>query len=267
MNILRIILVSLILLVLLGWPSPVSAVTATPSPSPSPSPTPSPGLPKPQPGDIWISEALPNPIGTDTGQEWLEFFNRTDAPLDVSGLTVVRLSGSTIATITAGTSLGGEAFLKVDKLSGSIINSGDTLILKSGSVELDRITYDGSGAEGSSWSRISATEGIWDAHPTPGAANNPPPTPDPVPSSPTDAPAAPVGGGGTSGATGATTVPSAVAAKSTATTAKAKTTTTKASTTKAASAVSRTLPKGGPGAWPYLLAVAVATLVKYRNAL
>lgn len=129
--------------------------------------------------DLRINEIMPNPVGTDTGQEWVELANTGQTTLDISTAKVVRGNGSTVITFNAGISLEPGAYLKV--ASGSLINTGDTLTLFTGTVEIDKVTYDGSGQEGWSWSRIDALLGQWVQTPTPAAANALP-TPSPAPS-------------------------------------------------------------------------------------
>lgn len=38
------------------------------------------------PGDLVITEVFANPMGTDDGNEWIEVYNVTDAPIDLTGL-------------------------------------------------------------------------------------------------------------------------------------------------------------------------------------
>lgn len=145
--------------------APVGAASPTPVPSPTAS-----AVPVAVVGELWISEVVPNPVGTDTGNEWVELHNRTSHPVAIGGLVVARLSGTTLLTVSAGTVLAADAYLKLTA-TGSIVNGGDTLILKLGTVEYDRITYDAVGAEGQSWARLTETVGEWTDTPTPDAAN------------------------------------------------------------------------------------------------
>lgn len=228
---------------------PVPAAGQMASPTPSPSPSPGPVLA--QPGEVWLSELLPNPAGTDTDSEWLELRNTTDKTLDISGLEVRRENDTLVVAIPAGTTLGPQAYLQLSELSGTLVNSGDTLRLVLGGLELDRVSYDDGGQEGWSWARVSATEGAWTAEPTPGQPNavaepsSEPPVVDPGPA-PTAATAA-----------------SAPAAKTTAKT----TTTKKASTKKAAAkkASAKNLPKSGPDMMLYVLPLALAAAYGYKR--
>lgn len=226
--------------------TPGTAVAASPTPTPAVSPSPSASpAPAPLPGELRINEFLPNPVGTDTGNEWVELANVADHPVSAGGLVVARLSGSTLITVPAGTVVAPGAVLLLTQLSGSIVNSGDTLLLKAGQTELDRVTYDGNGAEGDSWSRISATEGAWTSVPTPGLVN-PGGTPTDDPDDDEDADP---GGGPDGGATTAST--------------KARAAT--ASKTKAAASQStaRKLANSGLAGLPYPLGAGLAMLYWY----
>lgn len=222
-----------------AFPAPAIA-TATPSPSPAASPVPA--IAKPGAGNVWINELLPNPAGTDSGNEWVELANRTDGPLDLSGLTLVRITGSTLLTVPSGTVLPGGGYAKFI-LAGSAINTGDTVVLKSGSTELDRITYDGNGTESWSWERLSAGEGAWTEMPTPGAAN-------PVMGTVADPSAAPEPAG---------TAASATTVRSTASGIKRSSTSAKAR--------ARKLPASGPSAAAYLIPLALAAVYWYRQTI
>lgn len=247
----RVVIASLFVLATPGTavalPALLPGTLVSPSPSPSATPTAVPA-PTPLPGELWINEFLPNPVGTDTGHEWIELANVSSHDVGAGGVTVVRLSGPTLVTVPSATVIKAGAVLLLNQLSGSIVNGGDTLILKSGQTELDRVTYDGAGAEGSSWARISATEGIWTTVPTPGEPNpgqptDPTPTPDPGNG---DGSGDPSSGGGTSNS--ATT--RATAAADPATGSSKKTTAKK-------------LPTSGLTAGAYLAPFALAMLYWY----
>lgn len=51
-----------------------------------------------------ISEVMSNPTGEDSGREWIEIYNETDEPLDVSRLTVSIKGGTPIAVSAVSTS-------------------------------------------------------------------------------------------------------------------------------------------------------------------
>ncbi len=237
-------------------PAPPPAVITSPSPTPTPSPSPVPPPAAPQSGEVWINELLPNPVGTDTGQEWLELSNASQRELDVSGLKVARANGSTVVTVPAGTTIAPGGFLWLSDLSGSLVNDGDTLTLKTVTTELDQVTYDDTGAEGESWARFSAETGEWTNRPTPGSANLAATAVEPPADPP---PANPPAGTAASSGTGTT----AKAATTKATTKKA--TTTKKPSTTAKAAASKGLPKTGPGVLAYVLPIVLGTLYAYRR--
>jgi len=188
---------------------------------------------------------LPNPIGTDTGNEWVELANVSEHTVDAGGIVVTRITGSTIITVPSGTMIAARAVFAL-AATGSLVNSGDTLLLKSGSTELDRVIYDDLGGEGESWARLSAAEGVWTDVPSRGEPN-PSEPPAAVPD-PTDA------------------VPGSTAASAT-----TKVTATKSSTAKSATKASaaKKLPAGGLPWLGYALPIALAMLYwcnRYRSA-
>lgn len=46
-------------------------------------------------GDLVVTEVMVDPTSTDTGLEWFEVFNTTNAPIDLSGLTLTYRQGAT----------------------------------------------------------------------------------------------------------------------------------------------------------------------------
>jgi lamin tail-like protein len=240
----RLLIILVMMLAVLGA-RPVMA--ATPSPTPTPSSTSSPASPFPMPGELRINEIMANPVGTDTGNEWIELANVTEHDLLLVGVTISRLSGTLLATVPTGTIVPAGDMLLLQPLSGSVVNTGDTLVLKLNAQELDRVTYDGNGEEGWSWARLSATEGDWNSLPTPGEPNVfPTPSPEAVPISDPETPAGPAPAAQTSATTKAS---SAAAKKSTA----------------KKTAAAKKLPGAGPGLVPYLIPAVLAMLYGYRR--
>lgn len=234
----------LILSVTLGA---MTAQAATPSPGPSPSPTPAAGA---LPGSVWLNELLPNPTGSDTNEEWLELHNPTDQAVDLSGLRVVRPTGVLVIAVPAAAILPPRGYLHLSELTGSLINTGDTLRLLRDDLEIDRITYD-TAPEGWSWARLTESEGVWTPLLTPGAANAVPgPTPEPTPE-----PAQSV------------TAPAAATSASAAAKPAAKKAATKKAAPKkpAAKASGKSLPKSGPGSMLYLIPLLAAAAYSYHR--
>jgi hypothetical protein len=123
----------------------------------------------PTPGDLVLTELLPNPAGADSGQEWIELYVAADRPVDLMGLHLenqagalrtLRVTGTDCASANPGAFvlLGGE-FVELPDLplnallaGGDLYNDGATLSLLSGAVVIDAIpTYNDPGS-GVSWS-------------------------------------------------------------------------------------------------------------------
>ncbi|MBI2356180.1 MAG: lamin tail domain-containing protein [Candidatus Doudnabacteria bacterium] len=66
--------------------SATDSPTPSPSPAPSPSPTPSPtSTPQAYSVSVKISEFMPNPEGTDSGEEWVELYNDSVSYVELKG--------------------------------------------------------------------------------------------------------------------------------------------------------------------------------------
>lgn len=121
------------------------------------------------PGDLVISEFMPDPEGTDTGKEYIELYNATGAQLDLKGLTlyVAKVDGSDekkhslrAVTIPAGGYLalgdaredpipGWMGYSYKDAL-GALPNTGGTIGIRCGTKLLDEVRYTTAGAAGRS---------------------------------------------------------------------------------------------------------------------
>ncbi len=224
--------------------SPFASPLTTPSPTPSAEPTPDPAV---APGEIWINELLPNPVGSDTDQEWLELKNVSANAKDVTGLKVIRESGSVVVTVPAALVGPGETLL-LSNLSGTLVNGGDTLQVHAGGVLIDQVTYD-EAAEGQSWIRLDATSGSWTTTLTPGSEN--------VLTTKAEPSAEPTA---TSVAAGATSTAASTAAK-----APAKKAATKAAAKKTTSKAASKLPKTGLGLGAYALPLVLAIIYGMRR--
>lgn len=154
-----------------SWVSAVTPGLANPLPNPSPTVSSGPSASIPSPGQVWINELMPNPEGADTGREWIELRNVSARELEIGGLSIRRESGAVVAVIPTGIRMQPDGYYLVEDVEGSLLNSGDTLQLWSGSGLLDQVAYDGEGAEGSSWARIDEVTGSWTSAPTPNSAN------------------------------------------------------------------------------------------------
>jgi hypothetical protein len=116
------------------------------SPDPAPVGAPAPQAPTPvgttQPvaaGDVLIVAALPNPVGTDFGQESVTLVNTTAEPVDLAGWSLGDAVGgpqTLSGVLTAGAD--------VRVVLGSAVrlgNQGDTIALADGGQVIDQVAY------------------------------------------------------------------------------------------------------------------------------
>jgi hypothetical protein len=183
-------------------PSPHNlASIATPpvTPDPTPTPPPDPGdlnpasdptlTPLPTSGGgsgsvfyshaVIISEFLPNPDGTDAGDEWAELFNISNAPVDLSGWKLDDESktgnvGSSAYIFPAGSIISGRQYFVVDLPEGtfSLDNTGGDalrLIWPDNSV-VSQIIYTGNAEEDATYALKPDGNYDW-TEATKGAAN------------------------------------------------------------------------------------------------
>ena len=112
---------------------------------------------------IVLSEILPNPAGTDTGNEYVELNNTTNQPIDLSGCSVK--VGNTTKQLTGIMQPGYQAFY------GTVLQNAD-----GGTVEFitntteEAVTYPANLNDNQAWALVN---GQWQLteQPTPGAAN------------------------------------------------------------------------------------------------
>jgi hypothetical protein len=142
---------------------------------------------------LTINEIMSNPIGDDGGREWIELYNTTDSPINISNLTisikggnfipVTPVSGGTVIApsgyaIIGSTVSGATRFLQdyssykgpLLKSSISLVNTGVTSIeIKMQGVSIDVVSSYTAAKEGSTYSFVggSFVTGI----PTPGEEN------------------------------------------------------------------------------------------------
>jgi endonuclease/exonuclease/phosphatase family metal-dependent hydrolase len=122
-------------------------------------------LTEPQAGDVFVTEFQPDPtLVPDESGEWLELYNRTDAPIDLNGwvlrdsgdnLHVIRREGGVVIAPRAHLVLGlngnraTNGDVPVDYvISGGfrLANGADTIELYRGSVKIDGVSYNGGAA-------------------------------------------------------------------------------------------------------------------------
>ena len=85
------------------------------------------------PGDLIITEIMPDPSGTESENEWFEIQNTTDAPIDINGLSIVDSSSS-------------NRWHLIDNTGGT--NTGQSLVIPAGGYAvlaptLDNTIFDG----------------------------------------------------------------------------------------------------------------------------
>lgn len=122
-------------------------------------------------GQLLISELLPDPVGSDSG-EWIELFWNGSAEIDLSGFALDDAEGGSKPRILEGVRIKAGAFAVFPKsLTGLTLNNGgDTVRLYEPSGALiDSIEYEGS-VEGRAFARRTDAHWFWTA-PSPGARN------------------------------------------------------------------------------------------------
>ena len=132
-------------------PSPTSTPTPAPAPTPAPTPTPTP-TPSPK---IVINELMPNPIGTDRGNETTELYNCGDEEVDIGGWVIENEDGNTY-TIPADTTIEPHGYYLTKKIQ--LDNSGGQVLLYHDGDEVDRSINYAKSTEGKSWQR--RTDGL-----------------------------------------------------------------------------------------------------------
>ncbi|MFA5132124.1 MAG: lamin tail domain-containing protein [Candidatus Paceibacterota bacterium] len=145
---------------------------------------------------LLISEIMSNPTGDDGGREWVELYNDTTVPVDISALTISIKGGAAIVTtpLSGGTTLNaGEYAIIASTVSGvtkflqdyplyngslfkssiSLVNTGVTSIeIKLNGVSLDILSSYTAAKEGMTLSRVNGS--FIQTTPTPGSENSAP---------------------------------------------------------------------------------------------
>jgi hypothetical protein len=157
-------------------PQPVQEITNT-----TPTPPPSGGSSATAYSNaVVISELLPNPDGTDSGEEWIELGNPTDAAIDVAGWILDDESktgtvGTSAYTLPAGTVISAKNYLALDLPEGSFAldnTGGDTLRLLWPNKQLaTEVIYTGNAAEDTTYARKADGTYAWTKLATKGSAN------------------------------------------------------------------------------------------------
>ena len=121
---------------------------------------------------VVISELLPNPSGTDNGNEFIELYNPTASAIQLQGCSLQTTSSSKVYNF-ANTSLQpGEYHAFYNTVTGLTLPNaaGGTVWLLSPSIELQAISYPGNLDDDVAWAQIN---GAWQStyQPTPNAPN------------------------------------------------------------------------------------------------
>ncbi len=125
------------------------------------------------PSGILINEIMPAPVGKDSEEEWIEFFNQNDFEVDLTGWQITDTIGSINAyTFPKDTKIGPKGFLMLSRPTTKITlnNDGDSLqLLQPNGSALDKMSY-GKALRGESYNRTK-TEWSWSSALTPGSVN------------------------------------------------------------------------------------------------
>lgn len=122
-------------------------------------------------GDILINELLPAP--TSGNKEWIELYNDTDKPIDLSGWILLNKEGSKYSTTTLSGTIDSDDFFIVESIVGSLNNSGDEIILKDSTGQIiSQTSYgDFSSCYDCAWARDDAGSYSLTITPTKNAVN------------------------------------------------------------------------------------------------
>jgi len=124
-----------------------------------------------QVGDILINELLPTP--SSENKEWIELYNHTNQPIDLSGWILLNKEGSKYSTTTLSGIIEADDFLVWEDIVGNLNNSGDEIILKDPSGQIiSQTTYNSfSSCYDCAWARDELGNYALTITPTPNAIN------------------------------------------------------------------------------------------------
>jgi hypothetical protein len=121
-----------------------------PSPTPTTTPTPTPTSTPPSASKIVINELMPNPIGTDRGNETTELYNCGDESVDIGGWVLKNEDGATY-NIPAGTTIKPHRYYLTIKIQ--LDNGEGQVLLYHNGEEVDSSIEYTHSTEGISWQR------------------------------------------------------------------------------------------------------------------
>ncbi len=125
---------------------------------------------------IYINEWLPNPVGTDTGAEWIELFNNGSQKIYLQDWTLVSGNGKQFILSGKNVDAGGYLVLKQSETKLTLINKDESISLYDNNGKfVSRSSFSGTAPEGKTFSRTGDTPGqgpaFTFAEPTPGMQN------------------------------------------------------------------------------------------------
>ena len=160
-----------------GQSNSVEIPSSTPiiTPTTSPSATLLPTAPPVYSTDVYLNEFMPNPIGDDTKLEFIELYNKSSDPVDISGwkLDDIADGGSSPFTIPDGTSIAANDFIVFysSQTKLSLNNDSDHVrFIRPDGVALSDEVYTSS-QEGYSYNYVDPSDFQASSRSTPGAIN------------------------------------------------------------------------------------------------
>jgi len=130
----------------------ISTTTATSTEDATTTPTSTPQILNP--GDLVINEVYPSPASGE--KEWVEIFNNTTSSIDLAGLYLLNIDGGKFVTTTLSGLIEPGAFKVIEDITGSLNNSGDTVVLRNMLRNISETVYgDFSDKADASWARVS----------------------------------------------------------------------------------------------------------------
>lgn len=134
---------------------------------------------------VRLSEVLPDPVGTDTEQEFIEIENGGEIDAELSGWTLQNAAGKSFALSGTVAAHGQHAFAYAETKI-ALVNGGMMLtLIDPQAATFDTVTY-GAAKEGKAYAKTASGEWLWTSTPTPGNDNrfDPEPVKEPAPAEP-----------------------------------------------------------------------------------
>ena len=121
---------------------------------------------------VFINEFLPNPVGSDADNEWIELYNNSSASLTLCGWSLDDEEGGSSPFDLEDITMGAGEYLRLDRSLTKIAlnNDADEVRLFRNDQLTHNVEYSNS-KEGESYARESNGNFAWTITPTPGAEN------------------------------------------------------------------------------------------------